>query len=458
MESDFQRQNHTELLAWKNAPKRKPLIIRGARQVGKTTAIRQFGATFRHYIELNLEKEEHLRLIDQSERVQQLADALSLMHNIPLSDWPETLLFIDEIQESPKAIALLRYFYEELPQLHVVAAGSLLEHSLGAVQHFPVGRVSYLYMFPLNFPEFLIATNQGRLLDRLENIPIDDIAHPILLKAFHTFCIIGGMPEIVADYARHGDMTRLPPIYESIWNTYKDDVAKYAGSATEQKVIRHIMNTAPALVDKRVKFENFGHSNYRSREVGEAFQSLDQAKVVQIIYPTTETEPPALADQKKSPRLQLLDTGLLNFDLNLQADLLLLQDLSDSYRGAIIPHLITQEIISLNKTSYQKPSFWVRDKTQSSAEVDLVRVCRGLLIPIEIKSGAAGRLRSLHQFIDRAPHAFAVRMYAGKFSVEKQKTPDGKAFYLMNLPYYLGTYLDRYLAWFVENQKDPAEQ
>ncbi|MEX2485269.1 MAG: AAA family ATPase [Brumimicrobium sp.] len=447
---DFKRVAYKELILWKEDDHRKPLVLRGARQVGKTTMVRQFAKAFDHYIELNLEKLEHLEYIESSKNVQQLADILSLEFKIPSSKWKNTLLFIDEIQESQKAIGFLRLFYEELSALNVIAAGSLLEHSLHQVQHFPVGRINYLYLFPLNFQEFLIATENQQILDRINHIPVDEVTHKVALKLFHTYCIIGGMPEIIANYRQHSDLTRLVPIYESIWNTYKDDISKYAESRTNQKIIRHVMQSASALVDQRVKFQNFGNSNYKSREIGEAFRSLDMAKIIQIIYPCTNTETPALPDQKKSPRLQILDTGILNFDLNIQAQLLTMDDLSSAYKGAIIPHLITQELISLNKGSYQKPKFWVRDKTQSSAEVDLVRVFNGMLIPIEIKSGATGSLRSLHQFIDQSTHHFAIRIYGGVFKIETSKTRKGKTFYLMNLPYYLGTFIDDYLNYFID--------
>lgn len=446
----FKRHIWDDLLNWKNQTNRKPLILRGARQVGKTSILRSLGSTFAHYIELNLEKYEHKKLFEQCRNIKQLITSLSLINKLPSSEFADTLLFIDEIQESPEAISLLRYFYEEFPEIAVVAAGSLLEHSFKNIQHFPVGRVNYMYLFPLNFQEFLLATNNEMLLERLHTIPIDDVSHNILLDEFHTYCIIGGMPEVVAQYAEYKDITKLLTVYESIWNTYKDDVVKYAHNRTEERIIKHIMDTAAASVDKRIKFQNFGNSAYKSREVGEAFRNLDKAKVIQIIYPSTQIEPPILSDYKKSPRIQMLDTGLLNFDLDIQAQLLSMQDLSKAYHGAIIPHLITQEILSLQKTSYKKPNFWVRNKTQSVSEVDLLQISNGLVIPIEIKSGTSGTLKSLHQFIDSAPHKFAVRMYAGKFNIEESTTRSGKKFYLMNLPYYTATLLKEYLDYFIK--------
>lgn len=449
MNKSFNRHIWNELISWKEASNSKPLILRGARQVGKTTLVRSLGEIYDYFIELNLEKEEDISLIERSNNVHELVDIVALRNEITTKSLTKTLLFIDEIQESEKAISFLRYFYEDVPELNVIAAGSLLEHTLGKTKHFPVGRVNYLYLFPFNFQEYLEAMGKERLLERLHNIPIDEVAHEILMKEFHTYCIIGGMPEIVVSYATKKDLLALPRIYESIWNTYKDDVVKYAASKSEENVIKHIVNVAASFVDQRVKFQNFGNSNYKSREVGEAFRSLDAAKVIQIIYPCTNMEPPIIPDYKKSPRLQFLDTGILNFDLNIQSDMLLVDDLSETYKGAIIPHIINQELLSLNTTKYKKTNFWVRDKTQSSAEVDLLISYNRLLIPIEIKSGKTGSLKSLHQFINRSTHPFAIRMYGGKFSIEEAVTPQGKPYKLMNLPYYLGTCLKQYINYFV---------
>jgi len=449
MKMNFKRHIFDELVQWKTSSNSKPLILRGARQVGKTTLVRSFGESYTHFIELNLEKSEDTSLVERSNSVQELVNFLALKNEISPKDFPNTLLFIDEIQESEKAISFLRYFYEDLPELNVIAAGSLLEHTLKKTKNYPVGRINYLYLFPLNFQEYLEAQGKNNLLERFRNVPVDDIAHELLMKEFHTYCIIGGMPEIVANYVANQDLLSLPQIYESIWNTYKDDVIKYADSKSEENVMKHIVNTAASFVDQRIKFQNFGHSNYKSREVSKAFNNLDVAKVIQVIYPCTNVEPPILPDYKKSPRLQFLDTGILNFDLNIQADLLLMKDLSEAYKGAIIPHIVNQEVLSLNTTDYKKTNFWVRDKTQSSAEVDLLIAHGKLLIPIEIKSGKTGGLKSLHQFVNQAPHQFAVRMYGGKFNIEETVTPEGKPYLLMNLPYYLGTYLKQYINYFI---------
>jgi len=441
------------LINWKSSTNRKPLILRGARQVGKTTLVNFFSKSYTQFISLNLEKKKDVQLFKDYNEITTLVDAIFLYKNKDIKKIEHTLLFIDELQESTEAINLLRYFYEEFPSLHVIAAGSLLEHTLKENSNLPVGRVQYLYVFPLNFKEFLFANNQQMLLERLTTIPVDKVTHKQALTWFHRYAIIGGMPEIVKTYVSEENISVLKSTYESIWATYKSDVEKYAKNKNEGKIIKHIMNVATSFLDERVTFKNFGKSNYKSREVSEAFRNLDEAKVIQLIYPTTEVSPPIQTNFTKKPRLQFLDTGIVNYSMQIQAQLLKLEDLSDAYRGALIPHLVTQELISLEDISYTKPNFWVREKKQSSAEVDLVRVYENLLIPIKIKSGAKGRLKSLHQFIDQANHPFAIRIYGGSFSIESSKTRSGKDFYLMNVPYYLSTYLDDYIHYFIKNKQ-----
>jgi predicted AAA+ superfamily ATPase len=185
--------------------------------------------------------------------------------------------------------------------------------------------------------------------------------------------------------------------------------------------------------------------------VKEAMQKLNDARIIQLIYPTTDIEVPVKPDIKKSPRLQFLDTGLINYSLGLQADMIGLKDLSQAVKGAVIPHLITQELISLEAVRDVKPYFWVREKSQSSSEVDLVYTYKNMVIPIEIKSGATGSLKSLHQFVERAGHSYAIRMYGGEFSIEKTRTPGGVPYTLMNMPYYLGTKIPEYVEYFVKN-------
>jgi len=449
----FKRLIEQDLEAWKNNPNRKPLILRGARQVGKTTLIKEFAKSYKYRIILNLEKSSDASFFNNDVGAKSILESLFLSHGISISSAGETLLFLDEIQESPAAIQILRYFYEEFPDLNVIAAGSLLEFAMKKVKSFPVGRVEFMYLHPLNFIEYLIAIDHRAALQQINQVPGEPFAHSVLLSLFNIYAIIGGMPEVINTYIEKNSLTELPKVYDSIWGTYRNDIEKYASNETERRIIKHIISTAHFYVDQRIKFQNFGQSNYRSREVGEAFRNLDDARIIRLIYPTTDVEVPLKPDLRKSPRMQFMDTGVVNNELRIQAEMLTMKDLSNSYKGAIIPHLIMQELISMNTLSDKKLHFWIREKKQSSSEVDVVISFKDMVIPVEIKSGSAGSLKSLHQFVDRCNHPYAVRMYAGKFEIVKTKTPEGKPYLLMNLPYYLATKIPEYLAYLIENYR-----
>lgn len=443
---NFNRLITNRLIEWKNKKNRKPLVLRGARQVGKTTLINQFGTQYKNYIYLNLEKKEDYSIFTDFSNVQDIVEFLLLRFQISKIDKSNTLLFIDEIQESINAIALLRYFYEEEKDLHVIAAGSLLEQVIKQVKNFPVGRIEYLYVHPLNFKEFLLAKNQEQIINALNQIPIPNYAHELCKKLFHEYIIIGGMPEIVKEYLEINSLSDLLSVYESIWETYKNDVEKYENNKNQARVIKHIMQTAHLYLDERIKFQNFGNSNYKSREVSEAFKNLHDAKIIKLIYPTNSTELPIKPNIQKSPRMQFLDTGLVNYALNIQAEMLKLDDFSTLYKGAIIPHIIYQELIAEDNITNNELNFWVREAKNSSAEVDLVIRYKNLVIPIEIKSGKVGKLKSLHSFIESVDHNIAIRVYGGEFSIEKHHTIQlKKEFILINIPYYLTPQISNYI-------------
>lgn len=444
----YKRKIYSKLLEWKGSSRRKPLLLRGARQVGKSTLIREFSAEYNYFIELNLERKEDARLFE-IDNVRDIIEAVFLRENISPSN-KSLLLFIDEIQESPRAIQLLRFFYEDFPELHLICAGSLLEHALKDIPSFPVGRIQQLILHPFDFEEFLMAKGNVKIVNQLEEIPIKEFAHDVILKQFHEYVIIGGMPEVVKTYLESKTLTALPDVYEEIWETYKDDVEKYGRNHTEKKVLRHIIETAAHEKD-RITFSGFGNSNYKNREVGEALRSLDKSRLLQLVYPAVNIKPPQEIDFTRKPRLQFLDTGLLNYALGLQSQMIGLADMNDFYRGRIIQHVVYQQLAAQSNAIDNKLHFWVREKSNSNSEVDILYQYDQFLIPVEIKSGPQGRLRSLHQFIDRSDHHFAMRMLSNKFSVEKVKTPAGKDYILLNLPYYLSTRIPQYARWLTEN-------
>jgi predicted AAA+ superfamily ATPase len=444
----FKRNIIYELEKWSDKPVRKPLVIRGARQVGKTTVVRQFSSRFEQFIYLNLELQEDRQPFDQFSSLETLLQALFFIKNQRLDKRAGTLLFIDEIQEVPGALAMLRYFYEQAPDLHVIAAGSMLETLFNQKVSFPVGRVEYLAIYPVSFPEFLAAIGEDSALEQLSNIPVASFAQGKLLQLFHQYALIGGMPEIVQRYAAQKDLTALSGVYESLIVSYMDDVEKYAPNQTQVQLIRHAITASYAEAGKRIKFQGFGKSNYGSREMGEALRTLEKALLIHLIFPQTRATLPLEPDYKRSPRLQVLDTGMLNYALGIQKEIIGTKDLSAVYQGTVIEHLVGQELLAKQYSALHGLNFWVREKTTANAEVDYIYPYDGKLIPVEVKSGKEGTLRSLHVYMDIAPHDMAVRLYAGDVHVSTIDTEAGKRYYLLNLPYYLVSQLEAYLRWF----------
>jgi predicted AAA+ superfamily ATPase len=443
----FIRDLQTDLEKWKIQPSRKPLVIRGARQVGKTTVIGQFAKNFGQYIYLNLELPEDRQPFVQFTTIETLLQTIFFLKNKSLLQKQQTLLFIDEIQVAPEALNLLRYFYEKEPGIAVIAAGSMLETLFDKNVSFPVGRVEYKVLRPVSFPEFLSAMNETIARDQLQQIPAASFAHQKLLSLFHTYALTGGMPEAVQHYCIHKDLVSLAPIYDSLLTSYMDDAEKYARNDTQMQLIRHAIRSSFAQAGKRIKFQGFGNSNYGSREMGEALRALQKALLLYIVYPETGYTLPLLPDLKKSPRLHVLDTGLMNYFAGIQREIISTDDLNKVYQGSMIEHLVGQELLAFQNQSLSALHFWVREKKTSVAEVDYLFPFEGKLIPMEVKSGSEGKLRSLHLFMDAAPHNIAVRFYAGEVSITKAKTPEGKQFNLLNLPYYTVSQIEKYLAW-----------
>lgn len=446
---DFYRCAEKELEQWRSSAYRKPLVIRGARQTGKTTLVRKFGSSFDTYIELNLETERDRMLFSNDLPVSDLIQYICLEKGIVRQG--KTLLFLDEIQYSPRAVMLMRYFYEEQPDLFVISAGSLLEIMMEKEKiSFPVGRVDYLYLFPMNFREFLIALDETAVLSFYDQVPVPIIAHDKLSRLFRLYAFVGGMPEAVRRYAETRDLSQVSLVYAALLAGFMDDVGKYAQTAHEGDVIRHVIETAPKESGNRIAFEKFGNSGYRSVDVSTAMRKLQRAMLLYLRYPVTQTDLPISPDKKLRPRLQILDSGLLNHSAGIQAAYFQGIRLSDVYRGNLAEQMVWQELLSQSRAELNVPLFWVREKKQSNAEVDFVYSYRGRLIPVEVKSGKDGTLRSLHQFIILSNTNIAIRFFDQPFSILDTTTPEqtglpGTKYRLVNLPFYCAGKLADYL-------------
>lgn len=443
----FYREIIADLLKWKESNLRKPLLLRGARQVGKTTIVHLFAKHYSQYIHLNLEKEGSNLGFDDYSNIPLFIQKVFFLKGKDIAGIKDTLLFIDEIQEAPGALNMLRYLYEEAPELHVIAAGSLLETALHGQTKIPVGRVEYKVVRPCSFYEFLLAMGETMAAKALKEIPVKPYAHDKLSELFHTYVLIGGMPEVIRHYAENRNLVALAGVYQSLLYGYIDDVEKYGPNSTQVQIIRHIINTCFLEAGNRIKFQGFGQSYYGSREVAQAMQTLQRVMLLHLIYPATSVKLPLLPDRKKSPRLQVLDTGLLNHFAGLQKELIQTSNLDNVYKGKIAEHIVGQELLAARHDILYELHFWVREKTNSTAEVDFILNYNSRIIPLEVKSGSTGTLRSLHLFMDETEHELALRLYQGNLKVDEITTSAGKKFTLLNLPYYLAGMVQEYIDW-----------
>jgi predicted AAA+ superfamily ATPase len=443
------RDLNKHLLEWKNASSNLPLILRGARQVGKTTLINELGKSYDQYLYFNLEKSQDAKLLENLENLNRIVQLLFLSRGFQNRPDLSTLIFFDEVQERPHIIELLRYFKEDYSHLDVIVTGSLLEFGLSRIASVPVGRVEYAELHPFNFREYLKGASNETAIETLNTIPLPREFFPIFYNYFHEFILIGGMPGIASVYLKEKDITRVRHLYSGIIESYKEDVEKYGVNDTQKKIIRHIMETAPYEMDNRINLNNFGGSSFNTREVKEAMNALSRARLFELIYPTIQTQPPIIPSYKKRPRLHFLDIGLVNYQLGLHQEILSLNDLHHSTRGKLLQQIVNQEIKAQLYLPGHKRAFWVREEKGTSSEVDIVFRYKNMLIPIEVKSGASGTLRSLHEFIDRCPHEFAVRIYRGELKIDELSTRKGKKYKLLNLPYFLSGWIQPYLDWFI---------
>lgn len=442
----FERSIVQELRKWKVSEHRKPLVLRGARQVGKTTVIKEFARDFDTFIYLNLEKEDDRELFNNSLDAKKLFQFICIEKNV--SPAGETLLFIDEIQHSPNAVMQMRYFYEDVPDLFVISAGSLLEIMMDMHRiSFPVGRVEYRYLYPMTFEEFLLALDEQAVLDLYRTVPVPQIAHHRLSELFRLYTFVGGMPEAVARYTETRDLSQVSDVYEALFSAFKDDVSKYARNESETNIIRHVIETAPAETGNRIAFEKFGNSGYKSKEIGNALRTLERAMLLYLRYPVTEATLPFMPDLKLRPHLQFLDSGMLNHALGIAGWYFKGDSLSDIYGGKLAEQIVGQELLAANDRKIEKPLFWTREKKQSNAEVDFLFTKDGTVYPVEVKSGKTGTLRSLHSYLENSDCTVGIRLYSGEYSIEQAVTPvKRKPYTLINLPLYCAGRLGDYIS------------
>ena len=439
----FTRKAIEDLRQWAAAPHRKPLVLRGARQVGKSTLVKEFGQEFDVYIPLNLERKEHRHLFDYD--IDDTVRQIFLLAQQPMDKNKRTLLFIDEIQNSPATVALLRYFYEDYPWIYVIAAGSLLLTLTNQHISFPVGRVQYMQLNPCSFSDFLSATGNELLQHEVENLTINASLHDMTMRLFSEFALVGGMPEPIARYAENHDIVALRDVYDSLLRSYSEDVEKYAKNETMKNVIRLLLKSGWTYSTEQITLGNFAESNYKAREIGEALRTLERTYILELTYPITSTTLPIVQETRRKPKLFWHDMGLINYAANIQQEVMFSDNIMDTWRGKLAEQIVAQELLSGHTLADAHRDFWVRGTAGSSAELDFVYVYQGMVIPIEVKAGHNAHLKSLQQFMEQTPHSTAIRVWAQPLQVDQVQTPSGKHFQLISVPFYYVHLLDKLL-------------
>lgn len=404
------RNIDSELIAWKEDSMRKPLLLRGARQVGKSSAVKNFGKQFEYFAEVNFERNKAIKTFFQGDiDVRLIAKKISSYINVPI-EAGKTLLFLDEIQECPEAIMALRFFKEDYPELHVIAAGSLLEFTLQELPTFGVGRIHSLFMYPMTFDEFLYANHEeGLILLRNEaygNQSLDQAFHDKLVEYFRTYLLVGGMPESVLAWTKTHDFNRCRNIQEDIILTYEDDFSKYK-KRVNLDLLRTTMRGICHQAGEKLTYKQIS-ADYQSSQIREALRLLTLAGIVTPVVATSGNGIPLDAEaDEKSMKVLFLDPGLLLAVLQLEGDLsqqLIELILAGTPQELVNKGGVTEMVAGLEMMRYkpciqrQKMFYW-EQKGKSVAEIDYLEIHNMKITPIEIKSGTQGGMKSLWLFM-----------------------------------------------------------
>ena len=395
------------LLKWRNSSDRKPMIVRGARQVGKTFSITNFGNShFKFFVKIDFEKEIGIKKIfDGDLSPDTIIELLELEKSIKINIG-ETLLFLDEVQLCPRAIMALRYFFEELPELHVIAAGSLLEFELEKIS-FPVGRVEFMYMYPLSFDEFLIATGHERLVGKRPTLanktPLPIALHDKFIKLLKIYFIVGAMPEAVKSYI-DGSLNSVTKVHENLVLSFVNDTLKYEKNL-EIDILREVFEKIPSMIGREIKYSNIS----RDITIYKIKQVLDVLKKSLLIHQVSSSSasglPLVAGMDAKVFKYCFLDIGLMQFMSGLSPnEIIQSDDLLACYAGALCEQYIGQELIQTGGSQNRHLFYWSRSKRGSTAEIDYLLVRNGDITPLEVKNGPTGKLRSLHLFMKEHPH------------------------------------------------------
>lgn len=414
------REIDKTLSEWKNSTDVKPLLLRGVRQCGKTSSVRNLGKTFETFIEINFEKNPSFKEIFKSDyEVNRICAEIELKTGKRITDG-STLLFLDEIQDCPEAITALRYFRETRPALHVIAAGSLLEFALNSSKtpiSFPVGRIRSIYMYPLSFCEFLRALGKDRLAENLNRNDriITEAIHSEYLSLYKTFLVVGGMPEAVREFTQSGSFLDCQRIHRDIVDNYENDFGKYSDKipATEIKEVfqfafRNIGNQI--VLSKSVP----GMKATRFREI------LNLLSMAGLIHPvkssTCESIPLGSGNKNISIKILVFDSGAYLTKQGYDATQILeAVDLESMNKGALVEMQTGLELLK-NSERYQNENLYYWKRTGANAEVDYVIQQGNTIIPVEVKSNSTGKMQSMAEYLKSHDAPYGIRISIENFA------------------------------------------
>ena len=406
---------------WRTSDNRKPLLLRGARQVGKTYSVREQGKKFEHYLEVNFEEEKDIRKIfEGSLNPQAIVEKLSAFYSVPVIPG-KTLLFLDEIQACPQAISSLRFFYEKKPELHIIAAGSLLEFALESLPSLGVGRLGSLFMYPLNFREFLNAAGDGALINAALsadfNAPLEPALHNRLIERLRTFFITGEMPEVVQNYLLKGDLLKCQNILDQLLTALIDDFAKYKKRSPVMR-LEEVFRSVSFQSGQKFKYSKVDPA-VSSFFLKDALELLVKAGLAYKIHHSSAQGIPlgAQIDPKKF-KVAIFDVGLHQRLLGLELSNIIVANDLDSINAGNIAEIFT----ALELLSYGNPEtrnmlfYWHRESRSSNAEVDYLLQKGRQIIPLEVKAGTRGQMQSIRQFMAERNSEYGIRISLENFS------------------------------------------
>lgn len=432
----MERDLYKQLVQWKNKSNRKPLLLQGARQVGKTYLVNQFGKTeYSQFISLNFEQDPELKTLFQGN-----LSAKTVIENIELYigkkiELENSLIFFDEIQEAEEAITSLKYFYEQASQYHIIAAGSLLGVSVGKERSFPVGKVNFITLYPMSFSEYLRAFSEELISEKIKNFqklePLPELIHEKLIKHLKMYLFLGGMPEVLQSYREHKDITLTREIQSDILESYSRDFSKYRDKSQAVKT-SELWNSIPyqlAKENKKFKY-NSVRKNARALMYESTIEWLNKAGLVYLANNISTPKLPISGYTDRSKfKLYLFDTGLLGAMLNISSDIIIKDAaLFSEYNGAFIENYVASELTILGE---KELFYWT---SKSDAEVDFIIQSNMEIYPLEVKSGLSRNLKSLRSYADKYKPKLIVRTSPRNFI---------RSDTFVNLPLYALTLLNR---------------